>query len=206
MGKSNGDHPASYSKFTKKDVVLLGIKRRFKHLFPNATPQEPSDWLKTTIEEAPSGQLGSEKAKSEFLIAPVLNEIRRRNRDKVAVFSGYTFEVEPPLGLTGSCDFLFSKEVASPDIEAPIFCVFEAKNENIESGIPQCLATMYAARLFNERQGQNTRRIFGAVTYGKEWLFLQLEGDTGYQDTTTYFLNDLPTLLGVLQTIVDQFD
>lgn len=187
-------------------MLLLGVKRRIKPLFPNVAPLQPSEWLKTAIEEAPIGQLGSEKAKSEFLIAPVLNEIRRHNRNKVSVFSGYSFEVEPLLGLTGSCDFLFSKEVASPDIEAPIFCVFEAKNENIESGIPQCIATMYAARLFNERHGQNRQRIFGAVTYGKEWLFLQLEGDTSYQDTKTYFLHDLPALLGVLQTIVDQPD
>ena len=70
-------------------------------------------------------------------------------------------------------------------------------------GIPQCIAEMYAAQLFNERKEKPLTAIFGAVTNGTTWLFLKLEQSTVKQDVVEYSTQNLPELLGVLQTIID---
>ncbi len=201
--KKNNGTPKSYSKFGKKDLRNLGLTLREAHLFAQIQPIEPSAWLKQTLDQNLQIKLGSEKAKSEFLIAPVLREIVVRNPDKIAVFSGYEFGVDEEKGLTGSCDYVFSKDVESPDIQAPVFMVIEAKNENLEAGSAQCIAEMYAARLFNEQAGKAQSVVFGAVTFGREWQFYRLDGQTATRDGRIFSLNELPLILGALQVIID---
>ncbi len=49
-------------------------------------------------------------------------------------------------------EFTFFIISASPKrilLTVPIISIVEAKNENIKSGIPQCIAEMYATQLFN---------------------------------------------------------
>ena len=105
--------------------------------------------------------------------------------------------------LKGRCDFLLSTQFDSPIIEAPIFSVVEAKRDDFENGIPQCAAEMYASKIYNERENHPLDFIYGTVTIGNSWLFLKLEGSTVYQDIREYGINELPKLLGVLQTIID---
>ena len=42
----------------------------------------------------------------------------------------------------------------------------EAKNDNIKSEIPQCIAEMLAAQLFNERRQNQISVVYGVVTTG----------------------------------------
>ena len=62
----------------------------------------------------------------------------------------------------------------------------------------QCTAEMYAARLFNEREGNQVAEIYGAVTTGEVWKFLKLKNQTISIDLSEYFLNDLNKILGIL--------
>jgi hypothetical protein len=64
---------------------------------------------------------------------------------------------------------------------------------------------MYAARLFNQQNNEPYDTIYGAVTNAYEWIFLKLEGNTVLIDKKRYYLNELPTLLGVLQFITNQY-
>jgi hypothetical protein len=41
-----------------------------------------------------------------------------------------------------------------------------AKNENIKGGIPQCVAEMCAAQIFNEQKNILLPMIYGIVTIG----------------------------------------
>ncbi|MGK7891801.1 MAG: hypothetical protein AB4042_20940, partial [Leptolyngbyaceae cyanobacterium] len=65
-------------------------------------------------------------------------------------------------------------------IAHPVLAIAEAKNESIPSGLGQCAATMIAAQLFNQRQGQSdsTHPIYGVVTTGTIWKFLKLAEQT----------------------------
>lgn len=204
MAKTNGHHPASYVKFTLRDLKQLGVQVKVKRLFYPVPPVAPSPALLEWLSDLPDLRLGSEKAKSEDIIAPIVRDFFRRNKTRFVYFSGYTFDVDPDRGLTGRCDYLFTKDTSAAQPEAPVFLLVEAKNENLDSGIPQCIAEMYAAQIANQQAGHAQQRIFGAVTFGHLWRFLELEGSIAWQDADTYSLDKLPDLLGVLQTVVNR--
>jgi len=66
---------------------------------------------------------------------------------------------------------------------------------------------MFVAQCFNETEGKPTAVVFGSVTNGNEWVFLKLENNILYIDPSRFSLesHSLPTLLGALQMIVEQF-
>ncbi|WP_322744066.1 hypothetical protein [Planktothrix mougeotii] len=53
--------------------------------------------------------MGSEKARSEAIINPVLLEVKRQLKGQVSVFSGEEFNVQPEVDLTSYVDFLISR-------------------------------------------------------------------------------------------------
>jgi hypothetical protein len=194
----------SYSQFDFQDLEDLGIEVEKRPLFTKPIePLYPSETLEKILTFNLRRPLGSEKAKSELLITPVLNEIVERNQETINYYSGYTFDVDKEHGLKGQVDFIISKSPLSPIIKAPIFCVVEAKNDNLDVGVPQCIAEMYASSVFNQKKGQSVDAIYGAVTFGLAWQFLKLEGQKCTLDSDIYYLNNLPELLGVIQKIVN---
>jgi hypothetical protein len=166
-------------------------------------PVPPSDFLLKILARTARQNMRSEKAKSEFIISPILTELHEYNQDRFAFYSGYKFSVDLKLGLTGFCDFILSLEPKAVTIEAPVFFVVESKNDNLDSGIAECIAEMYAAQLFNQKQGRLTPVIYGAVTLGLEWKFIQLLGNIATIDSNVFYLNQLPEILGTLQYIVN---
>ena len=87
------------------------------------------------------------------------------------------------------------------DLEVPIVCIFEAKDDKLETWYGQCGAEMYAARLFNEQKGNDIKIIYGAVTNGFTWQFLKLEEQILFIDSQRYGTANLPQLLGAIQKI-----
>jgi hypothetical protein len=179
-------------------------------LFPNITPITPSDLLKNTLEQnVPlARQIATEKARSEFIIAPILSEVWQRNKPNVGFFSGVEFTVEESQGLKGTCDFLFTRAKEQSVIVAPVLAVVEAKKEDLKPGMGQCIAEMVAARIFNARESGKGKEIavppatYGVVTTGTNWQFLKLDGQTVYIDREERYLNGASNILGILFSIV----
>jgi hypothetical protein len=145
--------------------------------------------------------IGTEKARSEFIIAPILAELTEITHHSISLFSGIDFTVDRQHGLSGRCDFLISASPIQYSLTAPVLALVEAKNDNINSGLGQCMAEMVAAQIFNQKE--NTERtIYGAVSTGSVWHFLKLEQNRIYIDKQTYFIDSLDLLLGVLYKIV----
>jgi hypothetical protein len=142
--------------------------------------------------------VNSEKSRSELIIAPLLLELKRNNPSQVSFFSGKEFNVDPARELNGFCDFLISRSPEQSLIQSPVIAVVEAKNENIELGLGQCIAEMVAAQIFNERKGRTMPNIIGAVTTGSTWKFMQLDGKLINLDLQEYFLNQVGQILGIL--------
>jgi len=140
----------------------------------------------------------SEKARSEMIISPILIDLRRQLKERINLFSGVEFDVDSTKGLNGICDFIISDSPEILFISAPIITLVEAKKENINSGLGQCVAEMLAARIFNERTGNEISTIYGAVTTGSIWKFIKLEGSVIYIDLTEYYLKDVNKILGIL--------
>ncbi len=140
----------------------------------------------------------SEKSRSEMIITPILLELKRLYPEKASLFSGKDFTVDIEKGLNGFCDFLISRSPEQLVIGSPVIAVVEAKNENIEAGLGQCMAEMIAAQIFNQQKGQQFPQILGAVTTGSSWKFMRLQEQTIEVDLNEYFLNQVAKILGIL--------
>ena len=140
----------------------------------------------------------SQKARSEMIISPILIDLRRQFKERINLFSGVEFDVDSARGLNGICDFIISDSREILFVSAPIITLVEAKKENINAGLGQCVAEMLAARIFNERTGNEISAIYGAVTTGSIWKFIKLVGSVIYIDLTEYYLKDVDKILGIL--------
>lgn len=192
----------TYSDFTLESVSkAFHLKLRRAALFPHAAAVDVPSWLTDALERGRPFALGSEKARSELIVVPVLLASIERSKATRSLYSGQRLDVAPDQGLTGECDFILSNSPALPILQSPIVMLVEAKKNDIESGLGQCTAQMIGARLFNEREGNDVRAIFGCVTTGESWQFLQLAGDTVLIDTNRYYLVNIDVLLGVFDAI-----
>ena len=101
-----------YSDFTIDRVRNeLGITLDFSaSLCDEVSPVAASDWLVDTLAlMAPMAMANTEKARSEFMVAPILGELVKRLDYGIFVFSGKDFNVDSDRGLAGYCDFLVSR-------------------------------------------------------------------------------------------------
>ncbi|MEG4505925.1 hypothetical protein QUA81_19915 [Microcoleus sp. F6_B4] len=174
-------------------------------LSAKVVPVEPSAWLWRAIEISSNTAVTTAKERSERIISPILLEFRERNNRQFSLFSGWSFDVDAELGLHGECDFLMSAVPFDFEIKVPVFALRETKGGEIESCLPQCAAQMVAAQLFNERERNSIPAVFGCVTTGVVWRFLKLEGNNLIIDADVYCLDNVPMILGILQTIVNLY-
>ena len=196
----------AYSRFTLNEARTQ-FQLQFnttQDLFPSVEKVEISDFLAQTLERnAPLAlAINTEKARSEMIIAPILVEFREIAEPPISLFSGVTFNVDRKQGLTGPCDFIICRSPEQLFITAPVIAIAEAKNENINRGMGQCVAAMYAVKLFNEREGNRISIIYGIVTTGNHWKFLKLEVQALYINIKEYYLSDTDKILGILSHMI----
>ena len=122
------------------------------------------------------------------------------------IFSGINFTVDPAQGLNGNCDFLISYSEELLLVTAPIITLVEAKKEDLNGGLGQCIAEMIAAQRFNQQEGNEITEIYGVVTSGTLWKFLKLSDNRVFLDLTEYYLGDLPKILGILSIGIDRLE
>jgi hypothetical protein len=193
----------AYHKFTNLELKeTFGVEQVFQSdLFPQVAPRPASDLLKTMLAKQIPFALaqGSEKARSEYIIAPVFFELREQAEQKISIFSGIRFDVDKKRKLDGWCDFLVSRSPYQSALEAPVLIAVEAKREDFEQGTNQCVAEMIAARIYNERRNLITQNLYGCVTTGDVWRFLVLHENQAAIETTTFDIrDDLERILGIL--------
>jgi hypothetical protein len=166
----------------------------------------PSDWLLKSLEKGERNAFVSEKARSEFIVTPILLAAQEILNYEVQIFSGQTLDVEPSIGLTGECDFILSKTKPTPALKSPIVSLVEAKKNDIELGLGPWIAQMFAAKIFNRENGEDFQTIFGCVTTGEDWQFLKLEKDTAIVDSERFYLSEVEKILGVFKSIFDFYE
>ena len=142
--------------------------------------------------------INTEKARSEYVVAPLLGNLRTQLNHRVSLFSSIEFPAASEPGLAVYCDFILSRSPMQQFLTSPVAAIVEAKKDDISAGLGQCVASMLAARLFNETDGSPVPVVSGAVTTGTLWRFLQLRDADLAIDQREYHVNELPKLLGVL--------
>ncbi len=198
----------AYSDFTLRRVKQeFGLKTvEGGRFLPETEPMIPSEMLENLLKENLSWAIavGTEKAKSEMIVAPVLLEVKRLLHRQISVFSGTDFTVDASLGLSGICDFLISRSPEQFEIEAPAVVLVEAKRDNLNVGLGQCIAEMIAAQQFNQKNQADIPVVYGATTSGTAWRFLKLEEQTVTIDVMDYPLLPVEQILGMLVWMVKE--
>lgn len=197
----------TYNQFTLEIVELeLGITLSEKMgLFTQILEIEYSNFLKECLTEfVPLAlAINTKKSRSELIIMLILVELRKFFKSQISLFSGKEFNVAPERGLNGFCDFLISLSPEQLLIKAPTITLVEAKNDNIQSGLGQCIAEMVAAQLFNQKHNTLIQTVYGCVTTGTNWKFMKLKENIVEIDLNEYFLNDIGKILGILSYFLE---
>jgi len=199
----------SYSNFS-----LLQVQRQFdlkvvKGIFFKDLPTlTAGKWLTDLLSKtAPfAAAQGSEKVRSELIVAPLLFELRELLDRQIGLFSGTDFTIDVESGLNGVCDFLLTRSTNELIIEAPAIVLIEAKKGELNAGWGQCAAEMVAAQKFNQVDGKEVASIYGSVTTGTQWQFLKLTGQDLTIDVTEYSLDPIDRILGIFKWMVIKSD
>ncbi len=192
----------AFSDFTIEDLKQkLGIQLiEDVALFPEPPEQAISDDLRRYLSKYKPLALaiGTEKARSEYIIAPLLGELKLTYPQHLSLFSGIEFNVDKKAGLTGRCDYILARSKEQYTLTTPIVVMVEAKNDNIKSGIAQCGAEMVAAHRFNAQHQQEINPVYGCVSTGTNWKFLQLSDTQLVIDIDEYYIDTPAKIFGIL--------
>lgn len=183
---------------------LLGLTVSDGDLASTVPALKPRDDFAATIREGTELALAinTEKARSEFIIAPILLELKRMLGGTFGVFSGVEFNVDPTRGLNGTCDFILTRAAKQVILTAPIVTLVEAKNDNVHYGYGQCIAQMVAAWEFNQKEKTPFATVYGVVTTGTAWHFMQLRDKEVTIDRHEYYVVDLGKIMGILTHMI----
>lgn len=188
----------SFSQITRIDLSNeFGISIVGDSFLPHIESISVPYWLEHIIGRG-KGNLATmrtEKSISEALIAPVLMAVQEIFHDKITVYSGEPLATEE---LSGVCDFLITKDPIAFDPQGGYFILVEAKKNDLLSGIPQCVAEMYAAQVLNK----NEDTVYGCVSTGLEWLFMKLDNKTAMTHPNVFTISEVDKILGVFGWII----
>lgn len=192
-----------YNDFTLETITsTLGISASPMDLFPDLEAVAVPLWLRDMLDRGMRQVLLSEKARSEFIVVPILLACQELSAGAIAIYSGQRLDVNPERGLVGECDFILSAAPPVPALRAPLVTIVEAKRNEVESGVWQCIAQMVGAREFNQRSGGGPEAIYGCVTNAEAWQFLRLSGACADIDRHRYYIDNVGGILAVFQAII----
>ncbi len=196
----------SFQNFTFPQVALdLGLTLTDADLFSQVSPSVVRpEFLAMVLDGANlSSAINTEKARSEFVIAPVLLELRRLYAGRLGLFSGIELDADASRGLNGICDFLITKSPQQHVVTTPLITIVEAKNDNLRAGLGQCIAAMCAAQMLNKAASSSVTMVYGVVTTGGSWKFTRLRDSEVTLDLVEYHVESLAKILGILGHIVE---
>jgi hypothetical protein len=196
----------AFSDFVYPDLLTtFGLaERTVPNLFSHVPMLSPSNVLRDTLAAfIPLATTAhSESARSIWLVGPVLGDLWTRYQGELNLIAGVDFEADPAARLTGRCDFVLSRGPQRSVIGPPVLLVFEAKRDCIPDGLAQCIAAMVGAQRYNLRRNTLVNPIYGCVTTGSLWKFMELSGTNLNVDLNEYTISQLDNILGILVHMV----
>src|SRR5260370_34972897 len=109
----------AYNDFTLERVEnTLGVPVQPLDLFPGLAPIPVPSWLQEMLTRGMELSLLSEKARSEFIVGPILLGSRALSHDAVSIYSGQRLDVKPEQGLKGEVDLILAATPPCPSLPA----------------------------------------------------------------------------------------
>lgn len=184
----------SFSKFnTKSAMQMIGQENLHKWEL-ELTPTPPSDALRLHLERLQCFDLTSTERAKELIIDALCAEVAL-HYSSLKIWKSAPLESSE---LTGEADYLVTPNRAY--IDTPLLCAVEAKKDDFEKGLAQCLVELHACAELNEAAGL-TPDLFGIVTNGQAWQFYHRRTDGSVAESALFALRDMDDLLGALHMI-----
>lgn len=161
------------------------------------SPIAPSDFFQERLKRLEAFDLESDERSKELLIDAFCEEAIQRF-PTLTIWKGATLEGDVTCG---SDDYWIASRKRY--LEAPLGCVVEAKRDDFEQGLVQCLVELQACQWQNA-QLDTPIDILGTVTNGSLWQFYKLSTSGCVVETVSYGLNDLPAIFGALHNVFHQ--
>ncbi|MGL6097849.1 MAG: hypothetical protein ACRC7O_18865 [Fimbriiglobus sp.] len=133
---------------------------------------------------------------------PILLAIRELLAERITIYSGVRMYADVKQGLVGECDFVLTRTPPHPEPRTPVMAIVEAKWDNLDAGLGQCVAQMVGAKVWNDRDGTPQAAVFGCVTSGEVWQFPRLAGSVVTHNQPRCYLDNVPRILGMLAAIL----
>lgn len=188
----------NFSSFTYTEAFkYLKIKVLHPWTFETA-PVEPSSFFQESLQRKEKVfDLQTSEESKKLLIDLICEEVLQG-------FNYLKLWKSAPLTDEETCgyvDYLMAERKAY--LEAPFLCIVEAKKDNFEQGLAQCLPEMKACQYNNQELGQNFD-VYGIVTNGDGWKFYKLNLEGLVYASQLYTIANLSQLFGILTLILQQ--
>jgi hypothetical protein len=185
-----------FSSFTKKEAFNeLGLANLLNWTF-TTDPVQPSDFFNEYLDRLNrSFDLESYEESKKLLIDAICNEAIYPF-EYLKIWKGAQLESDR---VAGYVDYLIAARKRF--LDSPMLCIIEAKKDDFEQGLAQCLVEMQACQWQN-RQADHKTDILGIVTNGDGWRFykLTITGEV-YETSAIYGAANMAILLGQLRYI-----
>ncbi|MEB3295402.1 MAG: hypothetical protein VKJ24_19785 [Synechococcales bacterium] len=183
-----------FSKFKLKDAYQALNIKRLQPWSIEFTPIQPSDDFQRQYQRSQVFDLKHSEEGKKIIIDLVFIEALQPF-SHLKIWKGEALESETA---HGAADYLITENFDYA--EAPILCVAEAKKDDFDQGLAQCLVEMQACQWTNQKIGKSID-IFGIVTNGEGWKFYKLTPKNEVYETSLYTLRELADILGTLHVI-----
>lgn len=196
----------SYSDFKTLEQIhkQLGITLKAEsELYIKIPSCDVSSWFIETMKIAyiKAIRINTENARQALIVDPVLMELSQQCN--ISFFLGNSFNVDSSKGLTGNPDGIITRSDNQLYITSPIAVLVEAKKSDLGSGLAQCIAEMEAARLFNEKEENTIKTLYGIVTDGALWQFLSLTNNIATIDSYLYSFGEGRQIIAILKSFIN---
>jgi hypothetical protein len=191
--KSSSSKKKNFSSFNKKEAFKqLNIQNLIAWDF-GFDPIEPSDFFQERLIRLKRYFDLDTCEESKKLLIDAICEEAMGSIETLKIWKGANLKSD---STTGIADYLVARRKGY--LEAPYLCIIEAKKDDFEQGLAQCLVEMQACQWETQQAYPDSSpiHILGIVTNGNTWQFYKLTPKGEVYETATYSIGDLERLLG----------
>jgi hypothetical protein len=180
-----------FSSFNWNEAfITVGIER-LKDWRVDFLPVVPTEFFKERLRRLENFGLTNSERGKELIIDAVCEEAIDRHPG-LRIWKAAPLESDT---LTGTVDYIVAPR--RDYVATPLLCVVEAKKDDFEKGLAQCLVEMKACQWRNQNDGKSLT-VYGVVTNGNGWQFYQLTLGGEVYESPFYALNQIQEVLGML--------
>ncbi len=197
MSSKRASEKKNFSSFnTASAMKLLGITELIGWK-PDFEPRPPSATLFEHLERLNGVDLTATERARELLIDEFLKEALTHH-PKIKAWKAAPLRSED---ISGAADYVLAPNQRY--LETLLLCVAEAKRDDFEQGLAQCLVEMAVCERMNEADGMSMD-VYGIVTNGTGWVFYRLDPDGQVFESGRYSTIEPETVLGALGYVLDK--